>query len=118
MPAREKQHLFDFLDFPTYEILSPLKKGPKPFTELSKSCSLSKSNFNDRLEWLIKNGLIYETLINSETGRKRKGYALTDTGRRILELLEEIERVYGRGVGEDRELKEMEEDLREANEPK
>jgi len=33
-------------------------------------------------------------------------------GRKILELLDEIERVYKEGWGGDRELKEMERDLK------
>jgi len=59
---------------------------------------------------------IYETLINSETSQKRKGYALTDTGRKILELLEEIEKVHKKGFGEDKELEDEEKDLEELSE--
>ena len=101
MPAREKQHLFDYLDLPSYQILSALKSGAKTFTELASACSLSKSNFNDRLDWLVENRLVEETLAKARKGRSRKVYVLTSTGRRILELLEEIERAYNRGVSEE-----------------
>lgn len=113
MPAREKQHLFDFLDLPTYEILSALKDNSKTFTELSKFCSLSVSNFNDRLDWLVAHGLVREELQPLRKGRSKKVYFLTPTGKRILELLEEIERVFEEGYGEDRELREMERELEE-----
>ena len=98
MPAREKQHLFDYLDLPSYQILSALRSGTKTFTELASACSLSKSNFNERLEWLIVHGLVRETLVAVRKGRSKKVYTLTPTGKRILELLEEIERVYKEGV--------------------
>ncbi len=108
MPAREKQHLFDYLDLPSYQTLSALKSGPKTFTELASACSLSKSNFNDRLEWLILHGLVRETLSEIRKGRSKKMYALTPKGKRILELLEEIERVYKEGASlEEHEKKEI-----------
>ncbi|MBE8540252.1 hypothetical protein [Geoglobus acetivorans] len=43
----------------------------------------------------------------------RKGYILTPTGKRILELLEGIERVYKEGVSEEKKFeREAEEFLR------
>jgi len=75
-------------------------------------CSFPKSNFNDRLDWFIKNGIIDEALAKTRKGRSRKVHVLTPTGKRILELLEEIERVYSEGVSEEEKFeKEAEEYL-------
>lgn len=117
MPAREKQHLFDYLDLPSYQILSALRSGTKTFTELASACSLSKSNFNERLEWLIVHGLVKEVLTEIRKGRSKKVYTLTPTGKRILELLEEIERGLQGGVSlEEKELKFVEEELKKNQE--
>ncbi|RLI75132.1 hypothetical protein DRP04_13825 [Archaeoglobales archaeon] len=102
---RKKEHLFDFLDRPSYEILLALKSGSKGFNEIQKVSSLSVSNFNTRIDWLLELGLVKETLGGGK--RKRKVYALTDTGKRILELLEEIERVYKEGVMKEKEGREV-----------
>jgi DNA-binding HxlR family transcriptional regulator len=110
---RKKEHILDYIDFATFKILRALGSGDKTFTELNKITPLSTPNFNKRLGELLEVSLIKEVLGSPKnSSRKRKVYTLTDTGRRILELLEEIERVYKEGWEEDRELKEMERDLK------
>jgi len=108
---REKKHILDHLDLPVLEILGSLKSQPKSFTELSRECSLSKSNFNDRLNDLIKLGLVIEILKDIGNTRKRKAYALTNTGKQILLHLKEIEKIYSKEVRGDRELKDVEKEL-------
>ncbi len=93
---RKKEHILDFLDFASLKILQALKESDLSFTKLNERAPLTTPNFNNRLTELIKLGLITEVLIESEKGRKKKVYSLTDKGRKILELLEEIERVYYR----------------------
>lgn len=110
---RKRTDLLDFLDSVSYKILRKLKDGEKTFTELYEVSGLSKRNFDRRLGELIHLGIIIEVFSQTETGRKKKKYALTPIGKRILELLEEIERVYKEGVSEEERFeKEAEEFLR------
>ncbi len=93
---RKREHLFDFLDFVAFKILSEMKNSPKSFTELFNISGLSKRNFDRRIKELIELELIDEVLIpDPNTGRKKKRYVLTDFGRFVLEKLEEIERYSG-----------------------
>ncbi len=109
---RKKEHILDYLDFVALKILEALKDEVKTFTELDEQTPLSTPNFDKRLDELIKLGLIKETLKLTERGRSKKVYSLTPTGRRILELLEEIEKVYKEGVSlEEKEERLLEEHL-------
>jgi len=107
---RKRTELLDFLDSVSYLILQALIDGSKSFTELFNVSKLSKRNFDKRIKELIDLKLITEVLVlNEKTGRKKKKYALTDIGKRILNLLEEIEKVYTEGVKEDKgELESLE----------
>ncbi len=61
---------------------------------------------------MISNGLVKETLVEVRKGRSKKVYVLTPTGKRILELLEEIERVYKEGVSlEEKEMRWVEKQM-------
>ncbi|WP_456468142.1 winged helix-turn-helix domain-containing protein [Archaeoglobus sp.] len=112
MPRR-KEHLLDYLDLVSLRILQSLREGIKTFSELDDASPLSTPNFDRRLNELINLGLVKETFIMTEKKRAKKMYSLTPTGKRILELLEEIERVYKEGVSlREKELKWAEEELR------
>jgi len=90
---RKREHLFDFLDFVAFRLLSEMKESPKSFTELFNVSRLSKKNFDRRIKELLELQLVEEVLIpDSRTGRKKKRYILTDFGRFVLEKLEEIEK--------------------------
>ncbi len=89
---RKREHLFDFLDFVAFKLLSEMKDSPKSFTELFNTSNLSKRNFDRRLKELLELKLVEEVLIpDPKTGRKKKRYVLTDFGRFVLQKLEEIE---------------------------
>ncbi len=101
------------------EVLKALKNSELGWKDLMEASKQNSHTLSARTKDLISAGLIKEELASDpESPRKRKVYTITDTGRRILELLEEIGRVHKEGFGEDKELKEMEEDLEGANEPK
>ncbi|RLI77578.1 hypothetical protein DRP05_09750 [Archaeoglobales archaeon] len=90
---RKRTHLFDFLDFVAFKLLSEMKNDPKTFTELFNVSELSKRNFDRRVRELIELKLAEEVLIpDNKTGRKKKKYVLTEFGRFVLQKLEEIER--------------------------
>jgi len=91
---KKKEHILDFLDFAALKMLQALKENKLSFTKLNELTPLSTPNFNKRLTELIKLGLITEVLVELENGRKKKVYSLTNKGRKILELLEEIERIF------------------------
>ncbi len=96
------------------EVLKALKNSKLGWKDLMDVSKQNSHTLSARTKELISAELIKEELApESDSPRKRKVYTITDTGRRILELLEEIEKVYGEGVGEDKELREMEEDLEE-----
>ncbi len=112
MPKRKKLGILDYLDTYAFLILRGIKNGKSTYSEIMEASNLVRSNFNKRLNELINLGLISYTA-GKEEGRRRTIYSLTDTGRRILELLEEIEKVYNEGVGREKEVKELVEDLKE-----
>lgn len=110
---RKKEHILDHLDLVSFRILQELREGFKTFSELDEIVPISTPNFDKRLQELLNLGLIKETLITTEKGRGKKVYVITPTGKRILELLEEIERVYKEGVSlEEKELKWAEDELK------
>jgi len=90
MPKKRKE-IFDFLDSYALRILKPLKDGKKMYSELMKSSGLVRSNFNTRLNELLKLELIR---VGYNKEERRPLYSLTSKGRRILEHMEEIERIY------------------------
>ena len=93
------------------DILRCLKKGPKRQIELIKETGLDKTIVWRRTKELGLAGLIKMEITITDRHPK---FELTPTGRRILELLEEIERVYKEGVSlEEKELKEIEKMLKE-----
>jgi DNA-binding HxlR family transcriptional regulator len=106
---RKRVGLFDFLDEPNVVILKCLKEKPHGYTELMKKSTVSSGTFSDRLNELLELGLVKARYSEKE---RRPLYILTPTGRRILELLEEIEKVYKEGVSlEEKEEKWVEEQL-------
>lgn len=112
MPRR-KEHLLDYLDLVSLRILQSLREGIKTFSELDDASPLSTPNFDRRLNELINLGLVKETFIMTEKKRAKKMYSLTPTGKRILELLEEIERVYKEGASlEEKEERQLVEEFR------
>lgn len=91
---KKKEHILDFLDFAAFKILQALREKNMSFTRLNECTPLSTPNFNNRLTTMIRLGLVEERLQVTEKGRKKKVYAITEKGRKILELLEEIERTF------------------------
>jgi len=89
-----------FVDFLTqvirpgsYEIMCALKDGAKTWSELEKIENMNSAKLKRRLEDLLKNKLIeVELIFNKPTGSK--AYKLTLLGYKILEKLEEIEKIY------------------------
>ena len=102
MPKREKEGILDYLDTYARRILKAIAENETPFySELMKKTGLVRSNFNRRLNELLNLGLVKVTYVkdpNPNVRRPRALYSLTPTGKRILELLEEIEKVYRVGV--------------------
>jgi DNA-binding HxlR family transcriptional regulator len=90
------------------DILFTLKNGHKRWGELLEVVK-DKKTLSNRIRELADLGLVKVAFIfDTPTGTRI--YALTPTGKRILELLEEIERVYKEGVSlEEKEIKEIEE---------
>ncbi|AGK61588.1 hypothetical protein Asulf_01612 [Archaeoglobus sulfaticallidus PM70-1] len=108
---RKKEGLFDYLDEANVWILKNLKNKKLIYTELMKNSLVSSGAFSTRINQLINLRLVK---VEYDQEKRRPFYSLTDTGKRILELLEEIERVHRKvGLGEYRELKEMEKDLKD-----
>jgi len=110
MPRRKKESVLDYLDSYALKIMRAIEGGEKDaeafYSEVMKKTGLVRSNFNRRLNELLKLGLVKVSYVkdpNSNIRRPRALYSLTPTGKRILELLEEIERVYEEGEME-REL--------------
>lgn len=114
MPKREKESVIDYLDTYALRILKAVAEdGSSFYSEIMKKSGLVRSNFNRRLNELLDLGLVKVRYVedpNPNIRRPRALYSLTPTGKRILELLEEIERVYKEGVSlEEKELKWVEE---------
>lgn len=106
---RKKEGLFDFLDEANVQILKNLKQTKMGYTDLMKSSPVSSGAFSQRINQLISLGLVK---VDYDEKERRPLYTLTPTGKRILELLEEIERVYKEGVSlDEKELKWIEEAL-------
>ncbi|MBO8183124.1 MAG: winged helix-turn-helix transcriptional regulator [Archaeoglobus sp.] len=104
MPKREKTGILDYLDTYAFVILRAIGAGKPYYSEIMRESGLVRSNFNRRLNQLLKLGLIRVDYVkdpNPNVRRPKAVYSLTDTGRRILELLEEIERIYEEGVSEE-----------------
>jgi len=97
MPKKEKRSVLDYLDSYALQIMKPLKNGETTYSDLMIKSNLVRSNFNKRLGELLKLKLV--RVVYSES-RRKPFYSLTPAGKRILELLEEIERVYSEQVGE------------------
>jgi|Deesub1362B_J571_1020462.scaffolds.fasta_scaffold14579_2 DNA-binding HxlR family transcriptional regulator len=95
------------------DILFTLRYGHKRWRELLEVVK-DKKTLSNRIRELAGLGLIKVTFIfDTPTGTRI--YMLTPTGKRILELLEEMERVYKEGVSlEERELKWVEEKLKKS----
>jgi len=91
------------------EIAKALSSGQKTQQELSFEVKAAVSTVQRALEVFVELNLASEH--PNEGARGAKIYKLTDTGKRILELLEEINQVYTEGVGEDKELKDLKKDL-------
>ena len=83
------------------EVLKALKEKPLSWNELLKKSNQNSNTLSHRTREFIQLGLISEELMQvPDSPRRKKVYTLTPTGKRILELLEEIERVYEEGVSE------------------
>jgi DNA-binding HxlR family transcriptional regulator len=93
MPKKRKE-ILDFLDSYALRILRPLKDGKETYSTLMKNSGLVRSNFNSRLNELLKLKLIR---VEYDEEARKPLYFLTQKGRRILEHLEEIERIYSEG---------------------
>jgi len=117
MPKREMMTIFDYIDTYALRILKAIASNESPFySEIMKKSNLVRSNFNRRLNELLDLGLVKVEYVedpNPRVCRPRALYSLTPTGRRILELLKEIEKVYKEGVSlEDKEERWTEEELK------
>jgi len=111
---RKREGLFDFLDEPNVNILKCLKERPHGYTELMKKSTVSSASFSGRLNELLELGLVKARYNERE---RRPLYMLTPTGKRILELLEEIERVYKEGASlEEKEERQLVEEFKKLKE--
>ena len=121
MPKREKKSILDYLDSYALAILKAIASDKEAFySKIMEKSGLVRSNFNRRLNELLDLGLVEVTYVkdpNPNVRRPRALYSLTPTGKRILELLEEIERVYKEGVSlDEKELKWIEDALKKQKE--
>jgi len=81
---------------------------------LKKIAEGDKNSVSRRTDELLKLGLIK---VEYNPKERRPFYSLTPTGRKILELLEEIAKVYEEKVSlEEKELKWIEESLKRSQE--
>ena len=105
MPKRERKGILDFLDTYAFKILKVIADDDLAFySKILQKSGLVRSNFNRRLNELLSLGLVEVRYVkdpNPNVRRPRALYSLTPTGKRILELLEEIEQVYREGVSEE-----------------
>jgi len=84
----------------------------KIFNEIVEISGYDRGTVYRRLEEFVKLGLV---LKKYDLESKLLNYIITPTGKRILELLEEIEKVYKEGVSlEEKELKWIEESLKKS----
>lgn len=91
------------------EILKALENEPLSWNDLLKKSNQNSNTLSYRTREFIQLGLIKEELTPVPgSPRRKKVYTITPTGKRILELLEEIERVYKEGVSEEKFEKEAE----------
>jgi DNA-binding HxlR family transcriptional regulator len=96
------------------EILKALKDSELSWTELLKKSGQNSHTLSVRTKEFIEHGLIIEKLSPiPNSPRKRKVYALSPAGKRILKLIEEIERVCREGILAE-ELKQSEPDVLES----
>ena len=95
------------------EILKALKDGPLSWNELLKKANQNSNTLSYRTREFIQLKLIEEELVSvQDSPRRRKVYVLTPTGKRILELIEEIEKAYNVRISEDEKFeREAEEHL-------
>ncbi len=106
---RKKSGILDYLDETALEILRLMKDSEKRYSDLQKESPVSAGAFSTRINQLIDLGLVK---VRYSMTDRRPLYTLTPTGKRILELLEEIERIYKEGVSlEEKELKWIEKQL-------
>jgi DNA-binding HxlR family transcriptional regulator len=88
---RKKEGLFDFLDEANIKIMKGLMNKDLGYTEIMRLSPVSAGAFSKRINQLINLDLV--NVVYDQTER-RPLYTLTETGRRILELLREIEGIY------------------------
>jgi|Deesub1362B_J571_1020462.scaffolds.fasta_scaffold01391_11 DNA-binding HxlR family transcriptional regulator len=88
---KKRRDILDFLDSYAFRILVSLKDNKNTYSVLMKNSGLVRSNFNNRLVELLKLGLVK---VEYAEEMRKPFYSLTLKGKRILELLEEIKRVY------------------------
>ncbi|RLI77341.1 hypothetical protein DRP04_11545 [Archaeoglobales archaeon] len=104
MPKKREKDILDYLDTYALAILKAIAEENESFySNIMTKSGLVRSNFNRRLNELLDLGLVEVTYVKDpdpNIRRPRALYSLTDTGKRILELLEEIERVYKEGIVE------------------
>jgi len=104
---KKKSGILDYLDEIAFEILKLMKDAEKRYSDLQKESPVSSGAFSTRINQLIELGLVK---IRYDLTERRPLYMLTPTGKRILELLEEIKQVYKEGVSlDEKEIKEIEE---------
>jgi len=90
---RKKTELFDFLDAPGVKILKNLRKeGSLKYSDLLNLSGISKGNFNVRINAFLKKFHLVE--IEYDYQSRRPLYKLTPLGLKVLEKLEEIEKIY------------------------
>jgi len=87
--VRKKEHLFDYLDSKNIELLA-LMRNHHTYSELLRKSSLTPSNFSNRVNRLIRFGLIK---IEYDMMKRRPKYGLTKLGEKILKHFEEMEKL-------------------------
>ena len=69
--------------------------GPKSFNDFTKITirgkRLSSATVSKRINELILDKVIEQTITRSKTGRRIIGYKTTEKGRRVIELAKELE---------------------------
>jgi DNA-binding HxlR family transcriptional regulator len=77
--------------------------GPKSFNDFTKITikgkRLSSATVSKRINELILDKVIEQTITKSKTGRRIIGYKTTEKGRRVIELARELEEAMGNSKG-------------------
>lgn len=79
----------------TFRLLSDIKSEPKRFTDMHTSCQ-NETTRSKKLKLLEECGFVKQEIMalsGDNHGKKHTYYIITDTGKKALELLEELKSI-------------------------